>query len=137
MKIFYRIAADVSVIVHTAYVAFVVLGLCLILLGIARKWNWIRNLKFRVIHLAMIGIVVAEAWCGIICPLTTLEKHFRRLAGESSYQGDLIANWMHELLFFEFPPWVFTLLYSLFGLAVVGTFIFAPPRFPQWRRKSD
>lgn len=125
------------VITHTAYAAFVVLGLCLILLGIARNWNWIRNFKFRVIHLAMIGIVVAETWCGIICPLTTWEKDLRRLAGESSYQGDFLANWVHELLFFEFPSWVCTLLYALFGLAVVATFIVAPPRFPQWRRKSS
>ena len=137
MKLFYRIVADFIVIAHTAYVAFVVLGLCLILLGIARKWNWIRNFKFRVIHLAMIGIVVAEACSGVICPLTTWEKDLRGLAGESSYQGDFIANWVHELLFFEFPPWVFTLLYSLFGLAVVVTFIVAPPRFPQRRRKSS
>ena len=137
MKLIYRIAADLIVIAHTAYVAFVVLCLALILVGIARKWNWIRNFKFRIIHLSMIGIVVAEAWCGLICPLTIWEKDFRRLAGETTYQGDFLANWMHVLLFFEFSPWVFTLLYSLFGLSVIATFLVAPPCFPRWNRKFE
>ena len=136
-RLFYRIAADTIVIAHTAYAAFVVLGLCLILIGIACKWHWIRNFKFRVIHLAMIGIVVAESLCGVVCPLTTWEKNLRRLSGQMSYDGDFLANWMHELLFYDFSPWVFTLLYSLFGLAVLATFILAPPRFPPWRRKPD
>lgn len=137
MKLFYRIAADLIVIAHTAYVAFVVLSLALILVGIACKWNWIHNFKFRIIHLSMIGIVVAETWCGLLCPLTIWEKDLRRLAGETTYQGDFLANWMHALLFFEFPPWVFTLLYSLFGLAVIATFLVAPPRFPRWNRKLE
>jgi len=136
MKLFYQIAADSVVVFHSAFVLFVVAGLCLILLGVWRKWNWIRNFWFRIIHLAMIGSVVAEAWCGITCPLTIWEKELRRLAGEATYQGDFLANWVHDLLFFDISEWVFTVIYSLFGLVVAATFFLAPPHFPHRKSKS-
>ncbi len=125
---FYRLAADVVVIVHFAYVAFVVLGLAVILLGGLLGWSWVRNWKFRWAHLAAIGIVVFEALMGITCPLTTWEQKLRRLAGEVSYRGDFIASWAHELLFYEAQPWVFTVCYVLFGLAVLGAWFLIPPR---------
>jgi hypothetical protein len=128
MTTFYAFAADAVVAFHVAYVAFVVLGLLLTLLGIARGWRWVRNVWFRGAHLATIGIVVAEAWLGITCPLTTWEKQLRRLAGESAYTGDFLGRWFHEILFFDLPPWIFTLIYTLFGLSVLATWVFAPPR---------
>src|SRR5690606_38517008 len=70
MTTFYRLAADAVVVIHFAYAASVVLGLALILIGIPLRWRWIRNRWFRLVHLAMIGTVVAEAWAGIVCPLT-------------------------------------------------------------------
>jgi hypothetical protein len=136
MQFLYRILADAIVIVHAGYALFVVAGLVLTLIGIARRWQWVRNFWFRLVHLAMIGVVVAEVWCEITCPLTTWEKNLRRLAGQESYQGDFIANWVHEALFFESPPtWVFPVIYTLFGLSVLATFIFAPPCVP-FRNKS-
>lgn len=128
MELFYRLAADLVVTVHAAYVGFVVIGFLLILLGTVLKWTWIRNFWFRLVHLTMILAVVAEAWLGIVCPLTTWEKQLRELAGQTAYQGDFIANWMHDLIFFEAPPWVFTVIYTLFGLLVAATFWLAPPR---------
>lgn len=125
---FYRILADITVIVHVAYVLFVVLGVVLILLGWLRKWQWVRNPWFRYLHLTMILVVVAEAWCGITCPLTTWEKDLRRLAGQQTYGGDFIANFLHEALFFDAPDWVFTLCYTAFALLVGATFLLAPPR---------
>jgi hypothetical protein len=70
----YRTLADVIVTVHFAYVAFVIVGLAFTLIGAALHWTWVRNFWFRIIHLLMIGIVVAEAWLGIVCPLTTWEN---------------------------------------------------------------
>lgn len=125
---FYAFAADLVVAAHIAYVAFVVLGLLLTLVGVALGWRWVRNPWFRGVHLAMILIVVAEAWLGITCPLTTWEKQLRRLAGETTYRGDFIGRWLHEALFFDLPPAVFTLIYTAFGLAVLATWVFAPPR---------
>ena len=125
---FYRILADIVVAVHFAYVVFVIGGLALTLLGGVLKWEWVRNFWFRRVHLIMIGIVVAEAWLGIICPLTTLENWLRELGGQATYSGGFVAELLHDALFFSAEPWVFTLCYTLFGLAVVGTWLFIPPR---------
>lgn len=136
MPLFYRIAADVLVVFHACFVVFVVAGLLLTFAGGWRGWRWVRNFWFRAAHLACIGVVVAESWFGIICPLTTWEKQLRDLAGETAYRGDFIAHWVGEILFYDLPAWVFTLAYSLFGLAVLATFVFVPPRRP-FRRKRN
>lgn len=128
MPLLYRLAADGVVIVHLGYVSFVVGGQLLILLGILRGWTWIRNVRFRALHLAAIVVVVAESLLEITCPLTTLEQYLRRLAGEATYHGDFIGNCVHDLLFFDCTPQVFTLIYTFFGLLVLATFLIAPPR---------
>ena len=132
---FYRFLADAVAAVHFAYVAFVVVAMVLILAGIALRWRWVRNFYFRVVHFAMIGIVVAEALCGVVCPLTTWENQLRVMAGQGGESGSFVARWVHRLMFFEGPVWVFTLCYCLFGLAVLLTLVLAPPRCP-WRKDA-
>jgi len=130
----YRIAADLVVIVHFSYIAFVAFGLLAILIGLAMGWRWVRNPWFRVAHLIAIAIVAVQAIAGVVCPLTTLENALRQQAGQASYPGAFVGYWAHRLTFYQAPLWVFTLGYVLFGLAVLGTFVLAPPR---WRgRKS-
>ena len=127
----YRLTADFTVILHFSFVMFVLLGQIMITIGAFAGWGWVRNFKFRIIHLVSILFVVFESVAGIVCPLTTLGKWLRTQAGEASYQGDFIANWVHEVLFIDagtVEPWVFTVCYSLFGLIVLLSFFFAPPR---------
>jgi hypothetical protein len=126
-----RLLADLVVVVHAAFVAFVVFGLVAILLGLALGRGWARNFWFRVMHLAAIGVVAAQAVCGVICPLTTFENALRRRAGQETYPGAFVGYWAHRLIFFESPPWVFTTLYCAFGLLVLAAFVFGPPRRPR------
>ncbi len=121
--------ADLVLVVHVAFVAFVVLGLLLILWGGFAGWQWIRNPWFRLLHLAAIGIVVIQSWLGVICPLTILEMHLRERAGEATYSDMFIAHWLQKLLFYQAPPWVFVVCYTLFGLTVIGSWIKFRPRF--------
>ena len=130
--IIYEAAANTTLFAHVCYIAFVVFGLILTWFGIVFRWQWIRNRWFRGVHLAMIVIVVFEAWVGIICPLTTLENWFRKRSGQSVYDGDFIAIWLHDLIFFNASPWVFTCGYTFFGLGVLATWWLAPPN---WRTK--
>jgi len=129
MPLVYRIAADLVVVIHVAYASFVVLALAFVIAGGILRWNWIRNPWFRVIHLAMITVVVLESWFGITCPLTTWEQSLRRQAGVASYSGDFLANALHELLFVSPEPWVLTVCYTLFGLTVAGSLLLIPPRW--------
>ena len=137
MILFYRFAADVVVVVHFAYVAFVILGLAAIVVGAAANWHWTRNAIFRSVHLLAILIVVVESLCGVTCPLTTWEHTLRSQAGDASYEGDFVATFVHETLFIEAEPWVFTLCYSLFGLLVLLSFWFSPPRFRRSRLAEE
>lgn len=72
------ILADFLVAVHLGYVAFAVSGQLLIFLGLALRWHWVRNLRFRVIHLVMVEVVALEGVFNIRCPLTDLEDELRK-----------------------------------------------------------
>jgi hypothetical protein len=130
-----RLMADLLVVFHGCYVAFVVLGMAAILVGGLRGWSWVRNVYFRAVHLAMIGIVAGEAIAGIPCPITVWESQLRRQAGQAAYPGDFIGYWVHRLIFYEAKPWVFTVLYVTFGLAVAAALVLVPPSLPAHRRK--
>ena len=127
-KVPYRIAADLVLAMHTSFVLFVVLGLVLILAGGVRGWTWVKNPWFRLGHVLAIGIVVAQAWLGAMCPLTILEMALRSRGGDAVYRGGFIAHWMETLLYYEAPLWVFTTCYTGFGLLVVATWVIVPPR---------
>jgi hypothetical protein len=127
---FYRMLADVVLIIHFAYVTFVVMGMAAIVAGIALRWQWVRNFWFRAIHFLMIAVVVAESLCGILCPLTEWEDHLRKLAGEANESGSFIGRWIDKLLFVDAPPAVLVTCYCVFGAAVLLMLIFAPPRWP-------
>ena len=73
----YLLAADTILVVHFAFVAFVVLGFILIWIGFVLKFKFIRNIKFRVCHICAMGIVLVESLIGMICPLTEWENMLR------------------------------------------------------------
>ncbi|MCP4334983.1 MAG: DUF2784 domain-containing protein [Gammaproteobacteria bacterium] len=125
--------ADLVVFVHALFVLFVVAGQALILMGWIIRWRWTRNPVFRIIHLAAIGFVVAEAWFGVVCPLTTLEHELRNSAGQTVHEMSFIGYWLNRLMFYTAPEWVFTLVYTLFAILVVTTFVFYAPN---WKRRA-
>ena len=119
-----ELLADVILIVHFAFVAFVVCGLLAIWLGAVLRWPWVRNFWFRMAHLAAILFVATEAVAGMVCPLTLWEDALRGRGSETGF----IERWLHSILFYNFEPWVFTTAYALFALVVIVTFIAVPPR---------
>ncbi len=129
----YQILADLVVVVHFTFVAVVIFGLLAVLIGAVLRWRWIRSFWFRLVHFLMILVVVVQALLGIVCPLTTLENHLRRLGGSQPYPGSFIGHWVDAVLFYQAPPWVFTLCYCLFGVVVLATLILVPPRWPSAR----
>jgi hypothetical protein len=132
----YELLADAIVTVHFAWIAYVVIGQILILLGIAGAWRWIRNFWFRFTHLTMMLLVAVETLFGIDCPLTIWEKRCR---GLGVYQGltytendSFIARVLGNIIFFELDggSWPFVVGYLGFTALVVWSFWMAPPRLP-------
>jgi hypothetical protein len=124
----WTLAADAVLFLHLCVVIFVVVGLLLIVVGNLRGWRFVNRWWFRLLHLATIAVVVAQAWLGMVCPLTTLELWLRAQAGEATYAGGFIEYWLSRLLYFSAPPWVFTVAYTGFGLLVGAAWWRWPPR---------
>jgi hypothetical protein len=115
-----RIAADLTLIVHAAFIAGVVLG------GLA--WLW-----WRWAPLLHLPIAVWGAWVEIAaatCPLTTLENHLLEAAGAAGYHGGFIE---HYLLLTLYPTGLTRTTQLLLGggVIVVNLCIYAWV----WRRR--
>jgi len=110
--------ADLILILHFAFVLFIVGGLALIWAGACLGWRWVRNFWLRTAHLAAMLFVAGEALAGMWCPLTVWEDLLRGgVPGETTF----IARWVHRILFYSFPEWVFTVAYLVFALVVATT----------------
>jgi hypothetical protein len=124
------LAADLILVVHFAFVSFVVGGLAVTWIGAALRWRWVRNWWFRVAHLGAICFVASEALLGVMCPLTVWEDALRGRAGETAF----IARWVHRVMFYDLPEWVFTAAYVLFAFVVALTWWFVRPQRRQAER---
>jgi polyferredoxin len=132
----WQFLADAVLCSHVALMVFVVLGLPLIIVGNLRRWRWINSPWLRFAHLATIVVVAGEAWLGIVCPLTTLEMFFRAKARTTTYEGSFVEHWLQALLFWQAPAWVFTAVYTLFGLSVLATWWLWPVRLGRTRASA-
>ena len=117
-------AADAILVVHAAFVLFVVGGLVATWIGLALSRPFARNAWFRGAHLAAIAFVVGESFLGFMCPLTLWEDALRGVRTEEGF----LQRWIHAWLFWDWPPWVFTTLYAAFGALVAWTWWRFPPR---------
>ncbi len=102
----YRLAADTVVFLHFAFTVFVVLGGFL-------AWRW-RRLAWIHVPAAVWGAFIELA--GWICPLTPLENHFRRLAGEAGYTGGFIEHYLLPVLY---PRGLTPTIQIILGIIVV------------------
>jgi hypothetical protein len=103
----YRAAADLLVVAHLCYVAFVVLGGLLVL----------RRPRLAWLHVpcALWGALVEFA--GLICPITPLEVALRVKAGEAAYRGDFVAHYLLPVLY---PAGLTRTVQIVLGTFVVG-----------------
>ena len=85
----HRALADLVLIVHLAFIVFVVAGGLLSL-----RWRWT-----PAVHLpaALWGVFVELT--GRVCPLTPLENALRRASGASGYSGGFIENYLAPIIY--------------------------------------
>ncbi len=115
--------ADLILVVHFSFVLFVTGGLLLVWAGALLGWRWVRNRRFRLAHLAAVAFVAFEALAGVMCPLTVWEDALRGIHDDRSF----VARWIHEIMFYDWPEWVFTVTYVVFAAIVVATYWLVPP----------
>ena len=126
---FYLFLSDLILVVHFAFVAFIILGFVLIWLGYFLRWRFVHNFRFRILHLLAMGFVAAESLVGMVCPLTAWENQLRIRAGQgTAYEESFIEHWLGGMLFYDLSNRAFTMIYSAFFVLVVLTYVFVPPR---------
>jgi len=87
----YQIAADLVLLLHAAFIGFVIVG------GLLALWKpWLARW-----HLPALAWGAATVGLGWICPLTPLENTLRQLAGQQGYAGGFIE---HYFLLAIYPP---------------------------------
>jgi uncharacterized protein DUF2784 len=82
-------AADLVVVLHFAFVLFVVFGGLLVL--------WWPRVAYLHVPAAIWGALIE--FTGWICPLTPLENALRARAGQAGYQGDFVEHYILPALY--------------------------------------
>jgi len=110
----YRIAADAVVLLHVAFIVFVVLGG---LLALRRPWVAILHLP------AAVWAVLLESF-GWICPLTPLEVELRVAGGEAGYEGGFVDRYIVPLVYpatlTQPVQWALAVFVLLVNVAIYG-----------------
>jgi len=102
----YLIAADLVLVVHLLFIAFVVGGSFL-------AWRWPRLIWVQ-LPAMVYGALVELA--GFACPLTALQNYLLRLGGRAGYRGGFISHYLVQVIY---PPGLTRGLQVALGLLVV------------------
>lgn len=101
-----RILADLIIILHLLFIVFVVLGGFLVL-----RWPWL-----AILHLPAAGWGAYIEISGNFCPLTPLENHFLRAAGDRGYADGFIEHYLIPVIY---PSGLTTDIQIILGIFVV------------------
>jgi hypothetical protein len=85
----YRALADAVLVLHLAFILFVVLGGFAVLRWPRLVW----------IHVPVVLWGAAIEFFGWICPLTPLEKWLRQMGGETAYSGGFIGHYLLPVIY--------------------------------------
>jgi hypothetical protein len=84
-----RLAADIVVAAHLAFIVFAVAG------GFLVRWRK----GWAVLHLPAAAWAAWTEFSGTICPLTPWEQALRRQAGEAGYAGGVVEHYLVPLIY--------------------------------------
>lgn len=86
-----KVTADLLVLIHLAFILFVIFGGFLVL-----KWG-----KVSILHIPCVLWGALIEFRGWICPLTPLEQYFREAAGVAGYSGGFIDYYLMPVIYPE------------------------------------
>lgn len=103
----YRLLADAVVVLHLAFVAFVVLGGVLV-----QRHRWVAW-----VHVPAFVWGALIEFAGWICPLTPLENAWRQRGGEAGYVGGFVEHYLLPVLY---PAGLTRAVQIALGVLVLG-----------------
>jgi cytochrome c biogenesis protein CcdA len=122
--------ADAIRFVHLLFVVFIVGGLVAIWVGALLRRRWVRHFWFRITHLSAMVFVALQTLLGYPCPLTVWED---ALDPGNQQDAGFIERYVNDLLYYDWPGWVFTLLHLGVALLIILTYWMVRPN-PRPRR---
>ena len=119
--------AHLVLAIHVAIIAFNIVGLVAILLGVRFGWSFVRQRMWRVLHVLSWGVVTLQAVAGRACFLTDWQYE---LAGGEGNPDPLVARLVNAVIYWPLPLWVFTVLYGAIFAIVLALLWLVPPTGP-------
>jgi hypothetical protein len=107
--VLYGLLADLVVVVHLGFIAFVAVGGFL-------AWRWPSVLW---LHVPAINYSLVIVTIGFDCPLTPLEKHLRHLAGQRVYAEGFVDHYLTGVVY---PGRLLVLAQVLVAAAVITSY---------------
>jgi len=104
----YWLLANALALLHFAFILFVVAGGLLV--ASKKQLVWL--------HLPAVIWGALIEFMGWLCPLTPLENRFRRLSGESGYEGGFVEHYLLPLIY---PETLTAATQTLLGSLVLAT----------------
>ncbi len=124
---FYKITADIIVVLHFTWIIFMLLGFFLTIYGFFRKkfFDW---WLFRTLHLSGIIFVGILTLLRRFCPLTILENLSRaRYEPESTYPGSFIVHYIEKLVYPDVNQTLLRICTVLVATFTLFIYIIRPP----------
>ena len=119
-----RLAADAVLILHAAFILFVLLGAVLSI-----RWRWI-----PFVHLPAAAWGVFVELTGRVCPLTPLENSLRRSAGQVGYSDSFIEHYILDIIY---PSGLTTnVQLALAGVVVIVNVVIYGWLLHRWRHRG-
>ncbi len=124
----YKILADIIVVVHFAWILFMLVGFILTLYGFFWK-GFFDKWLFRTLHLFGIAYVSALAIMGKYCPLTLWENILRsKYDSTLTYPGSFMIHYAQRLVYPDVNPLIIRIPTTFIAVFTVAIFIIRPPK---------
>ena len=122
-----KILADIIMVIHFAWILFMLLGFVLTIRAFWRP-KFFERWLFRSIHLLGILFVLALEILNKYCPLTIWENALRRhYDPNTDYPGSFIIGHIEKLIYPDVSPLVVGLPTMLIAVFTFAVFIIRPP----------
>jgi hypothetical protein len=119
---------SVLLIVHSLWVAWMVLGIVLAVVAHWRPQLWCMPV-FRTTHLlGLMATATVPFWNDGVCPITNWESLAEDQPDEVS--GSFIIRMIRAALYLEVPPWLLTLITAALAVYCIAVYF----RYPPWKK---